>query len=582
MFVLLCLQLLWLIRVNCKHDHPVPTYFGRLHPNGTVVDAKNPANRLKLNFNRKPSAIDGGAVLTVSPSSGITNGQLLKVAWSGVFRPNAKDVVVLFCPPEAGPEHYLDFVQVSSIETYTKGYGEFEVRLWNLRKDCQFGYYRNDNYTLLVVKSEVLSFKGGSDIPLQGHLALTGNPTEMRVMWVSGTDGTNIVRYGTNPYDMVTVTGNTSKTYTADDMCSSPANGSAFVDPGFIHDVLLTNLTQGTRYYYTYGSDKFMSPLYHFTAAPLLGSADQFTALVYGDMGVSPVPRAYETADYAMREAETGTAALVIHNGDISYARGYAYIWEQWFALIEPYATVIPYMVGIGNHEQDHLSGGSKDPSGAPGEGFHPWWAPGYGTDSGGECGVPMYYRFHMPDNGNAVWWYSFDYGSLHFMMMSTEHNFTEGSPQYEWMENDLKSVNRTLTPWVVTAGHRPMYTSQIESSDYIIAVGMQKAFENLLVEYNVDLAFWAHYHSYERTCQVQFGHCTPGAPVHIVVGTAGKNVDTEDYFPVPWSLYHENNYGYGRLTQVNRSALHWEWKENISGQIKDQLLLTKEVAALF
>lgn len=82
-----------------------------------------------------------------------------------------------------------------------------------------------------------------------------------------------------------------------------------------------------------------------------------------------------------------------------------AYIWEQWHAVIEPYATILPYMVGIGNHEQDHMSGGSKDPSGAPGEGFHPWWAPGFGTDSGGECGVPMFYRFHMPDNGNAVWW---------------------------------------------------------------------------------------------------------------------------------------------------------------------------------
>ena len=65
----------------------------------------------------------------------------------------------------------------------------------------------------------------------------------------------------------------------------------------------------------------------------------------------------------------------------------------------------MPYMAGIGNHEQDHLSGGSKDPSGAPGEGWHPWWG-NFGDDSGGECGVPMYYRFHMPDNGNAVWWY--------------------------------------------------------------------------------------------------------------------------------------------------------------------------------
>ena len=48
-------------------------------------------------------------------------------------------------------------------------------------------------------------------------------------------------------------------------------------------------------------------------------------------------------------------------------------------------------------------------------------------------------------------------------MMMSTEHNFTKGSPQYEWMEKDLKNVNRSLTPWIVIAGHRAMYSSQIE-----------------------------------------------------------------------------------------------------------------------
>ena len=81
-----------------------------------------------------------------------------------------------------------------------------------------------------------------------------------------------------------------------------------------------------------------------------------------------------------------------------------AYIWEQWHALIQPYSTLVPYMVGIGNHEQDHTTGGSKDPSGAPGEGFHPLW--GMMTDdSQGECGVPMYRRFHMPDNGNKLWW---------------------------------------------------------------------------------------------------------------------------------------------------------------------------------
>ena len=66
-----------------------------------------------------------------------------------------------------------------------------------------------------------------------------------------------------------------------------------------------------------------MSPIQHFNTAPPVGSANRFTALVYGDMGISPIPRAYKTADYATEEANNGTAAFVFHNGDISYARGF-------------------------------------------------------------------------------------------------------------------------------------------------------------------------------------------------------------------------------------------------------------------
>ena len=29
------------------------------------------------------------------------------------------------------------------------------------------------------------------------------------------------------------------------------------------------------------------------------------------------------------------------------------------------------------------------------------------------------------------------------------------------WLENDLKKVDRNKTPWIVLGGHRPMYTSQ-------------------------------------------------------------------------------------------------------------------------
>ena len=44
--------------------------------------------------------------------------------------------------------------------------------------------------------------------------------------------------------------------------------------------------------------------------------------------------------------------------------------------------------------------------------------------------------------------------------MISTEHDMGRGSRQYSWLEQDLKSVDRIKTPWIIVAGHRPMYTS--------------------------------------------------------------------------------------------------------------------------
>ena len=68
---------------------------------------------------------------------------------------------------------------------------------------------------------------------------------------------------------------------------------------------------------------------------------------------------------------------------------------------------------------------------------------------------VPYSARFDMPNKGH---WYSFEAGSVHFTIMSTEHDFCKGSKQYEWIEADLASVNRSRTPWIVFGGHRPMY----------------------------------------------------------------------------------------------------------------------------
>ncbi|XP_040364859.1 probable inactive purple acid phosphatase 27 [Rosa chinensis] len=81
-------------------------------------------------------------------------------------------------------------------------------------------------------------------------------------------------------------------------------------------------------------------------------------------------------------------------------------------------------------------------------------------ADSGGEVGVPYETYFPMPTPAKDKPWYSIEQGSVHITMISTEHDWTKNSEQYQWMKKDMASVDRSKTPWLIFMGHRPMYTS--------------------------------------------------------------------------------------------------------------------------
>ena len=104
----------------------------------------------------------------------------------------------------------------------------------------------------------------------------------------------------------------------------------------------------------------------------------------------------------------------------------------------------------------------------------------------------------------------------------------------------------------------------------------MQRLFEDLLYKYKVDIALWAHYHLYERTCKVYKSECVDDGIMHIVVGSGGYLKSPNLYFEKKWSLYHRTEYGYGRVTVANKSAIHWEWVQNTYNKVMDSLWLFK------
>lgn len=194
-------------------------------------------------------------------------------------------------------------------------------------------------------------------------------------------------------------------------------------------------------------------------------------------------------------------------------------MWEQFFYQIGTMSPSVAWMTVDGNHERDYPNSGSYYT----------------GFDSGGECGVAYASRFHMPTSGakDETWW-SVTYGPVHMAVISTEQNFTVGSAQYQWLQADLAKVDRSQTPFLLLSGHRPMMIDSTYDApaggDLPVAAELRAALEPLLQKYRVDVAFWGHHHSYQRTCPVHNMSCTADpaqGTVHIVTGAAGPNFST-------------------------------------------------------
>eukprot|EP00759_Apiculatamorpha_spiralis_P035510 PhF_6_TR36208/c0_g1_i3/m.52835 len=334
---------------------------------------------------------------------------------------------------------------------------------------------------------------------------------------------------------------------------------------GTVHCGYMINLTPGHTYEYYVGDTTLhvFSNTTQFIVPDYANTSKEIFVALGGDMGTiqlfgwAVAKQMYE--DYSTRFASNPFEAFWLI-GDISYSTldppklSFEFFWDMFFRQEESLASKIPMLASYGNHD---FAGGDS---------------------------AAYVNRFRMPDTPHGLqnYYWSYQHGPVYYISICTEMflepvrcDFSPGSPQYLWLIEQLESVDRTVTPWVVLAGHRPMY-----SSDTVTDSGpLQTYIEPLLIQYKVDLELAGHMHCTELSAPVanntvnmtgvvkapgdgnHWTYYNPSSPVHITVGTLGAIIRESFTEPRPqWSVFRngtftDNVYGYATL-RANHSMM--------------------------
>jgi len=392
-----------------------------------------------------------------------------------------------------------------------------------------------------------------NNVPDQVHLALTDSKDEMIIMFTTADKtATSTVNYWPKsaPSKNFTATG-TSTSY------KFPPN----YDSPYIHTVKLSGLLPGEIYYYQCGdSVSGWSEIFTFhtestatttTSSSIQKETPQMIFASIADHGTSSDSEEVVNELLLAEKQDKIAFDLLVHSGDISYADGVEKNWDVWGRLAQPFANHIPWMTAVGNHEMIDL--------------------------------ISYQYRFSMPakqsgaTEGNL--YYSFNYKLVHFIALSSEATeyCTSRDAQYAWLKKDLQSVDRQVTPWVVSLWHSPWYCSN--QKHYQSGEQMRICFEDLFRQYRVDLAIDGHVHAYERTHAVYNNSLDAQGTVYITNGIGGTAEGLQNkWYDIPeWSAYHEGTFwGIGIASVFNETHIHWEMRKSSNNKVMDSVWLVK------
>jgi Calcineurin-like phosphoesterase/Purple acid Phosphatase, N-terminal domain len=271
----------------------------------------------------------------------------------------------------------------------------------------------------------------------------------------------------------------------------TPANLSNVVSSAALtteHEITLTPLAPGSRYYYAVGTSGLLlaggDVDHRFETHPAPTAPTPLRIWAHGDYGTADLPsERVRDAFVATNGAAAPDVWLTLGDNtydsglDVEYTDG---VFDIYRAQLRQTAIWLAY----GNH--DAVTSDANSQSG-------PYFAMATlprNAESGGRA-------------SNTEAYYSFDYGDVHFVCLdSAESSRLTSDPMMTWLSADLAA---TPARWIIAYWHHPPYTKGSHDSDDPGDSGgamrdMRELALPILEAAGVDLVLCGHSHSYERS----------------------------------------------------------------------------------
>jgi hypothetical protein len=346
--------------------------------------------------------------------------------------------------------------------------------------------------------------------------------------------------------------------------------------------VLFTWLVVGHKYYYVCGSPNLNRPwsqVFSFTYGTGQSRVGGETFAVLADFGFYNA----ESLGKLIADAYAGRFDVLLHAGDFAYDldTDKGMVGDGYMRQLQPVIAQFPYMGTCGNHED------------ASNFTHYKMRFAGWGENAGKNSG-----------SGSSMF-YSLDEGLVHFVFWNSEAWWAQPvdsqTRMMNWLVADLAAANanRASVPWIVSLAHKAF-----DMDDTLGSNGTGFGVWAMLNDAGVDLFLCGHIHYYsrgypqlpnkdgtttvDRASTTEYGTASnPQAvisnplfmPFIITAAPGDQEVnrrralskeerEAEEAHPARavganprTQATGTSNYGYGFLTIVNASTLHWRFE---------------------